>query len=145
MPAFDRNALESLDQIATSAESLRSSLDMQKEIRAVILDTNFLLSNLQYLRHLGQCVDACSDPNSFKIVIPWMVVQELDRIKVVINEGRLYVMKWACYSKTKLSGATRHGSGAGNARITILGGQVTEAKTMAARTKDDRTSWSRIL
>ncbi|KAL1926196.1 hypothetical protein VTP01DRAFT_6061 [Rhizomucor pusillus] len=79
--AFDRNALESLDQIATSAESLRSSLDMQKEIRAVILDTNFLLSNLQYLGHLGQCVDACSDPNSFKIVIPWMVVQELDRIK----------------------------------------------------------------
>lgn len=45
-----------------------------------VLDTNFLISNLRYLQHLAS--EAERYPGSIGLVVPWIVIKELDGLKV---------------------------------------------------------------
>lgn len=49
-------------------------------MQVAILDTNFLISNLAYLRTLTS--QAAKYHGSLVLVVPWIVVKELDGLKV---------------------------------------------------------------
>ncbi|KAI8137293.1 PIN domain-containing protein [Fennellomyces sp. T-0311] len=48
--------------------------------RIAVLDTNFLISNLGYLKALT--AEAELQPGSLLVIVPWIVVQELDGLKM---------------------------------------------------------------
>ncbi|ORY96469.1 PIN domain-domain-containing protein [Syncephalastrum racemosum] len=47
---------------------------------ALVLDTNFLISHLKYLKSLTQAAE--EQPGQIVLIIPWIVVRELDRLKL---------------------------------------------------------------
>lgn len=54
-------------------------------MQLAILDTNFLISNLAYLRTLTS--QAAKYHGSLVLVVPWIVVKELDGLKVMCNNN----------------------------------------------------------
>lgn len=54
-------------------------------MQVAILDTNFLISNLAYLRTLTS--QAAKYHGSLVLVVPWIVVKELDGLKVLCNNN----------------------------------------------------------
>ncbi|KAI9251970.1 PIN domain-containing protein [Sporodiniella umbellata] len=55
------------------------SKDSQTFTTIAIVDTNFLISNLAYLRTLLEAAE--KNPGSLLILIPWVVIRELDGLK----------------------------------------------------------------
>lgn len=47
---------------------------------ALVLDTNFLISHLKYLKSLTQAAER--QPGEIVLIVPWIVIRELDRLKV---------------------------------------------------------------
>ncbi|KAG0343624.1 RNA endoribonuclease [Podila humilis] len=87
----DSSSLSSWDLDSSSATSSAAINDKNEGFEAiVVLDTNVLLSHLNFLRQLVEVSDAkYTEPSSRMIVVfvvPWVVIQELDRLKV--DRGR---------------------------------------------------------